>query len=302
MELLRTPDDRFADLPDYPYEPRYVTVRCTDDPTPLRMAYVTVGPDDAAETVLMLHGEPSWGFLYRKVAAVCAAAGIRSIIPDLIGFGRSDKPTETTDYTYTRHVEWVWDLIQQVCPDEVTLLCQDWGGLLGLRNVGEHPERFRRVVVANTFLPTGDGKPSDAFLNWQNFAATTPTFPVGRIVAGGTANGLSDAEIAAYDAPYPDESFKAGARIFPSLVVTAPDQAGAAENRAAWAVLETFDKPFLTAHSDQDAITAGTDKPFQTRVPGAAGQPHTITEGGGHFLQEDCGEALGQTVVSFIGG
>ncbi|MGZ5968724.1 MAG: haloalkane dehalogenase [Polyangiales bacterium] len=294
MEHLRTPDARFANLPDFPYEPRYVEV-----PPGLRMAWVEAGPADG-QTVLMLHGEPSWSFLYRKVMKVVADAGLRAVAPDLIGFGRSDKPTKREDYTYQSHIDWVAAFIEKTKLSNITLLCQDWGGLLGLRLVGEHPEWFSRVVAANTFLPTGDQKVSPAFFNWRDLSQNIPEFPVGRIVSGGCTKSLSEEVIAAYDAPFPDESFKAGARQFPMLVPVTPDDPAAPANRRAWEGLERFDKPFFTAFSDGDPITKGADRILQQRIPGARDRAHETIASGGHFLQEDQGEALGAAVVRFI--
>jgi haloalkane dehalogenase len=297
VEVLRTPDERFAALAaaGYPFEPHYVELL----DGPVRMHYVDEGPRDG-EVVLLLHGEPSWSFLYRHMIPVLADAGLRAIAPDLIGFGRSDKPTPRTEYTYERHVGWVRDFIEQLGLHDITLFGQDWGGLIGLRLVGEHPNRFARVVAANTFLPTGDGKPSDAFLNWQKFSQTVPELAVGRLLNGSCGGSLSDEVVAAYDAPFPDESYKEGARQFPLLVPTSSDDPASDANRAAWKVLEHFDRPFLTAFSDGDPITAGNDKPLQTRIPGAAGQPHTTIAGAGHFLQEQKGPELAQVIVDFI--
>ncbi len=301
MDALRTPDDRFADLPGYGFAPNYVEVRSGDDGT-LRVHYLDEGPRDAA-VVLLMHGEPSWSFLYRKMIPVLTAAGLRSIAPDLIGFGRSDKPTERTDYTYARHVEWMRAaLFDALELRGVTLVGQDWGGLVGLRLVGEHPDRFARVVAANTFLPTGDTPPGDAFLAWQRFSQTVDEFPVGFIINTGCTTELADDIVAAYDAPFPNETFKAGARQFPMLVPTSPDDPAAAANRAAWDVLRAFDRPFLTAFSDEDPITRGGDRVFQRDVPGCAGQAHTTITGGGHFLQEDRGEELARVVAAFVQG
>ncbi len=299
METLRTPDDRFADLPDFPHEPRYVDVDAGDGSGPVRMAWVEDGPADGP-VVLALHGEPSWSFLYRKVMPVVAGAGARIVCPDLIGFGRSDKPTQTSDYTYARHVAWVTAFIDALDLRDVTLLCQDWGGLIGLRIVGQQPARFAGVVAANTFLPTGDGTPSDAFLQWQRFSQEVPEFPTGMILQGATTTELSEAEVAAYDAPFPDQSFVAGARIFPALVPTSPDDPGGIDNRAAWEGLAGFDRPFVTAFSDGDPVTAGNDVPLQERIAGAAGQPHVTLAGGHHFLQEDVGPELGAVVVDLL--
>jgi haloalkane dehalogenase len=250
-----------------------------------------------------MHGEPSWCFLYRKMIPVLTNAGLRCIAPDLVGFGRSDKPTERTDYSYARHVEWMRAaLFDALDLHDVTLVCQDWGGLIGLRLVGEHPDRFARVVVANTFLPTGDTPAGEGFLRWQKFSQTVEDFAVGFIVSTGCHTPPGDAVAAAYDAPFPDDTYKAGARQFPLLVPTAPDDPASAANRASWDTLRTWTKPFLTAFSDQDAITRGGDRVFQRDVPGCAGQPHTTIEGGGHFLQEDKGAELAQVVVDWLSG
>jgi len=225
------------------------------------------------------------------------------VAPDLVGFGRSDKPTQRDAYTYARHVEWMRAaLFDGLDLHDVTLVGQDWGGLIGLRLVGEHPDRFARVIAANTFLPIGDRPPSDAFLAWQQFSQETPEFPVGRIVNGGTTSTLSGAVIAAYDAPFPDERSKAGARQFPLLVPTRPDDPASDANRRAWETLHAWTKPFLTAFSDQDPITRGGDHAFQRDVPGCSGQPHTTIVGGGHFLQEDRGEQLAEVVTAWLTG
>jgi haloalkane dehalogenase len=295
VEVLRTPDERFADLPDFPYEPRYVEV---DDG--LRVAYVEDGPDDGA-TVLLLHGEPSWSFLYRRMIPVLAGAGLRVVAPDLVGFGRSDKPARQQDHSYARHVAWLREaLFDRLDLRAVTLVGQDWGGLLGLRLVGEHPDRFARVVAANTGLPTGDHPMSEAFLAWQRFASTAERFDVGRVVQNGTVTDLPPEVVAGYDAPFPDDRYKAGPRVFPSLVPTRPDDPASAANRAAWEVLARFDKPFLTAFSDRDPITGGGERVFQKLVPGAQGRPHTTLRGGGHFLQEDVGPDLARVVAEFV--
>jgi haloalkane dehalogenase len=302
VEILRTPDERFADLPGYPFEPHYVDVAAGDgSDTPLRVHYIDEGPPDAADTVLLMHGEPSWSYLYRKMIPVLVAAGHRCIAPDLPGFGRSDKPTPRTEYTYQRHVDWMREaLFDRLDLTGLTLVGQDWGGLIGLRLVGEHADRFARVVAANTFLPTGDRHPGEAFLAWQRYSQTTPEFHVGGIVKGGCRTDLDEATIAAYDAPFPDESYKEGARQFPLLVPTSPEDPAAPANRRAWEVLAKFERPFLCAFSDQDPITHGADRVLKEQIPGAQGQDHTVIEGGGHFLQEDRGERLAEVVASFI--
>jgi haloalkane dehalogenase len=293
MDVLRTPDERFAQLEGFPYAPRYVEV------DGLRVHYVDEGPR-GAPPVLMLHGEPSWSYLYRKLIPVVTAAGLRAVAPDLVGFGRSDKPARREDYTYQRHVDWLWGFCEATGLRDVTLVCQDWGGLLGLRLVAEHPERFARVVAANTFLPTGDHALGPAFLAWRKYSQETPRFHVGGIVRGGCRKPLSPGAVAAYDAPFPDDSYTAGARQFPTLVPASPDDPAAEPNRAAWRALERFEKPFLTAFSDGDPITAGSDRALQARIPGAKGQAHVTLAGGGHFLQEDVGEELARVVVDFV--
>ena len=293
MQVLRTPDDRFSKLPGYAFPPRYTEVEG------FRVHHVEQGPP-AADPVLLLHGEPTWSYLYRHMIPVIAAAGHWAIAPDLIGFGRSDKPAARADYTYARHVDWMARWLDALDLRDVTLVCQDWGSLIGLRLAAEHPERFARIVVANGALPTGDHPIPLPFRIWQAFARWTPRFPVGKIVQVGTRTRLSDEVVAAYDAPFPDESYKQGARAFPMLVPIRPDDPAAPANRRAWEVLKQWDKPFLTAFSDGDPITRGLDRHFRKLVPGAAGQPHTTIRGGGHFLQEDRGVELAQVVIDFI--
>ncbi|GAB4511006.1 MAG: haloalkane dehalogenase [Haliangiales bacterium] len=293
MDILRTPDERFENLPGYPFAPKYVDV------DGLRMHYVDEGPRDG-QVVLMLHGEPSWSYLYRTMIPLITAAGLRAVAPDLIGFGRSDKPAERGDYTYERHIEWTLGFLDALSLRDITLVCQDWGGLIGLRLVADDPDRFARVVTANTMLPNGLREPPAAFLAWQKFSQEVPEMPIGGIIQQATETDLSSEIIAAYDAPFPDETYKAGARIFPALVPTAHDDPENVKNRQAWEVLAKFDKPWLTAFSDKDPITRGGDAFFQKMVPGTKGQAHTTITGGGHFLQEDCGPALAQAVIGFI--
>jgi haloalkane dehalogenase len=298
MKILRTPDERFSNLPDFPFTPHYLDVP-DGAGGGLRIHYVDEGPK-GGEPVLLIHGEPSWSYLYRKMIPIFVQAGYRVVAPDLVGFGRSDKPAERIDYTYQRHVEWMQSWLDRMDLTGITFLGQDWGGLIGLRLVTNNPDRFARVVVANTGLPTGDHPVSDAFLKWRKFSMETPEFPVGIIINGGCKNPLPAEVIGAYDAPFPDESYKEGARIFPSLVPIAPDDPAAPFNRKAWEVLQKFEKPFLTTFSDGDPITHGGDKVFQKLVPGAKGQPHTTIQGGGHFLQEDRGEELARVIVTFM--
>ncbi len=294
MEILRTPEERFANLPGYRFAPHYAEV------DGLRVHYVDEGPADAAP-VLLLHGEPSWSYLYRKMIPVLMAAGHRTVAPDLVGFGKSDKPAAQEDYTYQRHVDWMRAvLFDHLDLRDITLVCQDWGGLIGLRLVAEHPDRFARVVVANTGLATGDRSPGEAFLAWRTFSREAKAFDVGRIISGATVTDVPENVLAAYDAPFPDDTYKAGARIFPSLVPITPDDPAAPANRKAWEVLSAFTKPVLTAFSDSDPITQGGEGVFQKLVPGATGQPHTTIAGAGHFLQEDKGEDLAWVVNDFI--
>jgi haloalkane dehalogenase len=299
MDVLRTPDQRFADLPDFPFAPRYVEVDSGAGAT-LRMHYLDEGPADG-QVVLLLHGEPSWSYLYRWMIPVLVGAGLRAVAIDLVGFGRSDKPVRRDDYTYQAHVNWTWAAIDAIGLTAITLVCQDWGGLIGLRLVGEHPERFARVVAANTMLPTGDHHPGEAFLAWQRFSQETPDFPVGNIVNGGCVSTLAPEVIAAYDAPFPDDSYKAGVRQFPLLVPISPDDPAAPANRAAWATLSQYDRPFLCAFSDSDPITGGADAVLRKLIPGARDLAPVTIVSGGHFLQEDKGRELAEVVVHFIG-
>lgn len=291
MKALRTPDDRFANLPDFPFEPHYADV---DE---LRIHYVDEGD---GPVVLLLHGEPTWSYLYRKMIPVLVDAGLRAVAPDLVGFGRSDKPTPRTEYTYKRHVEWMKAFLNATGLPDITMFGQDWGGLIGLRLVAEHPDRFARVVASNTGLPTGDGM-SNAFKRWREASQTMPEMPIGAIVASGCATvKLTPQEIAAYDAPFPDESYKEGARQFPILVPAEADDPAVPDNKRAWESLAKFDKPFLCAFGDSDAITRGADARMREVIPGARDQNHVTIEGGGHFIQEDKGPELAGVVAEFV--
>ena len=293
MHVQRTPDEAFASIADYPFLPHYVDVGTGTD-GPVRIHYVDEG---SGPIVVLMHGEPSWSYLYRKVIPILVDAGFRVLAPDLIGFGKSDKPASKDDYTYARHVAWMQEWLDALDVAAITLFVQDWGGLIGLRLVAAYPNRFAAVVTANTGLPTGDQQMSDAFLQWREFSLSSPTFDVGRVIDGGTASKLNPEIIAGYDAPFPDDTFKAGARVFPSLVPVSPDDPEAGAQRRAWQELIVWDKPWLTAFSDLDRITAGGDRIFQKLIPGTEGMPHRTIEGGGHFLQEDRPEEVAQAVI-----
>jgi haloalkane dehalogenase len=324
MEVLRTPDERFEKLAGYPFAPHYKEVPDGEGGR-LRIHHAEQGPADG-EVVLCMHGQPTWSYLYRRMIPVFAGAGHRAIAPDLVGFGKSDKPTRREDYTYARHVAWMNAWLEALDLRSITLVCQDWGGLIGLRLVAAHPER-----AANTGLPDGFGVPEEAapamhalyeslpvvqaselgqriaaeegapgFLYWRKFCAESPELRIGELVSMVSGGGLSGELASAYDAPFPDERYMAGARQFPSLVPIFPDDPAIADNRRAWQALARFGKPFLTAFSDGDPITRGHDERFQKQIPGAQGQEHTTIRGAGHFLQEDKGEELAAAVLRFM--
>jgi len=293
MKSLRTPDSRFEKLPDYDFAANYVDI------DGLRMHYVDEGPRDA-NPVLMLHGEPSWSYLYRHMIPPIADAGFRAIAPDLIGFGKSDKPHRRSDYSFLGHVTWMRQFLEALDLSEITLVCQDWGSLIGLRLAAENAERFAMIVLANGGLPTGDQQMPGIFKIWRAFARFSPWFPIGRIVQSGTIADLPPEVVAAYDAPFPSSAYKAGARAFPMLVPTTPDDPASAANRDAWKTFASWQKPFLTAFSNRDPITRGGDRLFQDHVPGALDQPHTTIKNAGHFLQEEKGAELAQVVIDFI--
>jgi haloalkane dehalogenase len=297
MRILRTPDERFAGLPDFPYEPRYADVPDHAGGT-LRMAYIDEG---AGPVMLLLHGEPSWSFLYRHVCEVLVEAGMRVVAPDMIGFGRSDKPAEIADHSYARHIEWTRALVDDVLDlRDVTLVGQDWGGLIGLRLVVAEPGRYARVVAANTGLPTGDFPMPEAWLRFRETVRTTSVFDIARGIQSGCRTSLPEEVRAAYDAPFPDETYKAGPRAMPGLVPATTSDPETPANRAAWDALKQWDKPFLVAFSDQDPITGPMAPLFTQLVPGARGIDHPTIEEAGHFLQEDAGERLGREIVTFV--
>jgi haloalkane dehalogenase len=298
MNVLRTPDERFDNLPDFHYEPHYLEIPDGEGGT-LRVHYLDEGPRDG-QIVVLMHGEPSWSYLYRNMIPMLEAHGLRCVVPDLVGFGRSDKPDSKRDYTYGRHVAWMKALLVDGLNIEgATLVGQDWGGLVGIRVLAENLSHFKRLVVANTGLPTGDGRPSEAFMRWQRFSQESPAFKIGNIVSNGCVNRLPPDVVAAYDAPFPNEAYKEGARIFPSLVPTRPDDPASEANRKAWEALQAWSGPVLCAFSDKDAVTAGSERPF-LRLPGAQGQSHVVIHDAGHFLQEDKGDELAAAIARFI--
>jgi len=292
-DFLRTPDDCFKGLPEFDYPPHYTVVGG------LRMAHLDEGPRDAP-IVLLMHGEPTWSFLYRKMIPGLVAAGLRVVAPDLVGFGRSDKPTRPGDYSYANHVRWMNAWLAANDLRRITLFCQDWGSLIGLRMVVDAPERFDRIVLANGGLPTGTSEIPFAFKIWRAFARFSPWFPIGRIVKAGCAQGLTPQEVAAYDAPFPTRRHRIAARLFPGFVPTRPDDPERENNERAWEFFKRWNKPFLTLFSNRDPVTRGGHRIWQQLVPGAQGQPHAVTRGAGHFLQEDKGAEVSQAIVAFI--
>ena len=299
MQTVRTPGDRFDNLPEFPYAPRYCEVP-DDDGGVLRVAWVQDGPE-SADPVLMLHGEPSWSYLYRKMIPILVAAGYRVICPDLVGFGRSDKPTQREDHSYARHVEWMRALAFDVLDlRNVTLVGQDWGGLIGLRLAAEHPERFARLVVANTGLPNGEQPITEIWWRFREAITTAPKLNIGMFVQGGCRQQMSDEVRGGYDAPFPDDDYCAGPRAMPGLVPTSPDDPASAANKAAWAKLSVSPTPMLVAFSDSDPITGPMGEIFQRGMRGAQGIDHPLIRGAGHFLQEDAGEELANHIVEFL--
>ncbi|MGV0635895.1 haloalkane dehalogenase [Mycolicibacillus trivialis] len=296
MKIRRTPEERFENLAGYPFAPHYLSVAATDG-GPLRMHYVDEGPTDGPAIVL-LHGEPTWSYLYRTMIPPLAAAGYRVLVPDLIGFGRSDKPARIGDYTYLRHVEWVTAWLHELDLREVTVVGQDWGSLIGLRIAAEQGDRVGRLVIANGFLPTAQQRTPAAFYAWRAFARLSPVLPAGRLVAAGTVHPVPAAVRAGYDAPFPGRGYQAGARAMPRLVPVSADDPAIPANRAAWAALGRWEKPFLAVFGDRDPILGRADRPLLAHIPGAAGQPHArITAG--HFIQEDAGPELARRVIDW---
>jgi len=299
MDVLRTPDEHFADLPDYDFEPRYREVVAADG-TRLRFHFVEEGPSDAAP-VLLLHGNPSWSYIHRHMVRDLAALGHRVIALDLMGLGRSDKPTNRDDYTLAAHVDWMGQWLEAEDLREVTLYCQDWGGLIGLNVLREHPDRFARVVASNTGVPVGEGV-NEFMRQWLEFSQSVDELPIADLVDGGVTRALSVAEKAAYGAPFPDGTYQAGALRFPLLIPVQPDNPGVERCVETWAFLETWTKPFLTVFGSADPVAykPGAHLKFQRVVPGAAGQPHRVIEGANHFIQEDAPAELVEAIHAFV--
>jgi haloalkane dehalogenase len=314
---VRTDDARFEGLPDFLFAPRYVEVDPPRDGEPLRLHYVDEGPR-GAPVVLMVHGEPTWSFLYRKLIPVFRDAGLRAIAVDQIGFGRSDKPTRPADYSFARHVAWLRQAVVALDLRDITLVCQDWGGPIGMGVLAQEPERFARVCAANTMLHTAepelagrlawsahavgdaDAQVSTALLDWRGASTRAPEFDASPSIPFATARGVTPEVAAAYDAPFPSEWHKAGLRQYPVLIPVTPSDEGAAINRQTWEVLRAFDRPFLTLFGDSDPPTQGWAEIFRERVPGAQGQPHRTLERAGHFWQEDCGDEAAALIVDWI--
>jgi haloalkane dehalogenase len=299
MQIVRTPDDRFNNLRNYPFEPNYIEINDAEGSV-LRVHYLDEGPKNK-NPILLLHGEPSWSYLYRHMIPILVEEGHRVIAPDLVGFGKSDKPVEQANYSYARHVEWLRELIfDHLDLNNITFFGQDWGGLIGLRLVAINSKRYARVVIGNTGLPTGKGEATEAFLRWQKFSQTTPEFPIGNIINAGCIRDLNPEEINAYDAPFPSDEYKAGARIFPTLVPTREEDPASKDNAEAWVTLSEFTKPFLLAFSDSDPISKGGDALFRAKIPGTNKQNHVTIQSAGHFLQEDKGPELAELINDFI--
>lgn len=317
MDARRTPDDRFADLVDWPFEPSYLSVTATDVDSPLRLAYVAVGPEQG-RSVLLLHGEPTWGYLYRKMIPGLVEAGFRVVVPDLIGFGRSDKPTQQSDYTYARHIDWVSSLVEQLDLQNTVLFGQDWGSLIGLAVAARHHERFAALMIANGGIPDPAHREQmmaaqqtspdpGAFLRWQQHAAQLESLHVSETLRRGLADipgaaiELTDAEAAAYDAPFPDSTYQAGPLVFPALASPHGDEGSPfAQFAEAWNVLETWRKPFLCRFGALDPILGYFDQHLIQRIPGSKGQPHQRFATGGHFIQEQEPDALVDGIVHLV--
>jgi haloalkane dehalogenase len=299
VQILRTPDERFLGLPNFGYEPRYAEVTDADGRT-LRMAWVEDGACDG-EPIVLLHGEPTWSFLWRKVIPPLASIGLRVIAVDQVGFGRSDKPTDASAFTFANLVECTRQLLlDRLGLDRITLVGQDWGGMVGLRVLAENSERFARVVVTNTSLPTGDHKMPDPFWAFRRMVKLAPRIDFGALVSLGCTESLTAAERAAYSAPFPDDSYCTGPRTLPEITPVSPDDAATVANRAAWQRLIALDLPALVAFSDSDPMTSDMRHIFARVLPGARGRRHPVYRGAGHMVAEDAGEALGEDIAAFV--
>ena len=293
MEYLRTPDSRFNNLKDYPFTPNYISI------DGFRMHYVREG-SLTSPTVLLLHGEPTWSYLYRKMIPLLTKAGFQVVAPDLIGFGKSDKPISSRAYTYARHIEWLNSFIKILDLKDITVFFQDWGSLIGLRAVLEEPDRFSRIILSNGGLPTGDENIPKAFKYWLLFSKFSPWFPIGKIIQSASIVNLDKEIIKAYDAPFPSRRYKIGARVFPRLVPITPNNPESEKNRIAWKKLKSWEKPFLTAFGNRDPVTRGAEKQFQQYVPGCKNQNHQILKNAGHFIQEDKSHELSELIINFV--
>jgi haloalkane dehalogenase len=291
IEVIRTPESRFENLEDYNFSSNYINVEEN-----LRLHYLDEGDKDKP-IVLLLHGEPSWSYLYRKMIPILSNS-FRVIAPDLIGFGKSDKLVNREDYSYQNHIDWISTFIQKLDLKNITLFCQDWGGLIGLRIITEMNNRFDMVVASNTTLPTGKIPMPESFLQWREYSQHSPEFNIGKVIDMGTIQPLSEKVYEAYNAPFPSEDYKAGARIFPTLVPINQDDPESIKNLKAWEKLKSWNKPFLTIFGDEDNIMIGAEKALQKLVPGAKGQNHTFLNAG-HFIQEEKGQELAELIIEF---
>lgn len=290
-EIIRTPENRFENLKDYDFKGNYIDVE-----KGLRLHYLDEG-NNHKPTVLLLHGEPSWSYLYRKMIPVLSDR-FRVIAPDLIGFGKSDKLVNKEDYSYQNHINWISTFIEKLDLRSIILFCQDWGGLLGLRIITEMDNRFDMVIASNTTLPTGKIPMPESFMQWRAFSQHSIGFNIGKVIDMGTVEPLSEKVLEAYNAPFPSEEYKAGARIFPALVPIEPEDPESIKNLKSWERLKSWDKPFLTVFGDEDNIMIGAEKILQNLVPGAKGQNHKILNAG-HFIQEEKGEELAELIIEF---
>lgn len=297
-EVKRTPEERFRNLPGFDFEPHYIEVTNSES-GPLRMHYIDEGSRDG-HIILCLHGQASWSYLYRKMIPILVGQGFRVIAPDYVGFGRSDKLASDTDYSYQAHIDWLRSFLSVMKMKNVTAFMFDWGGHFGLRIAADNPEFFNRIILSNTLFPMGPQERSDEFVKWAEKIVKQPVFPIGDMVSQGVVNELSSEVVAAYDAPFPDENFKAGPRSFPMIMPIAADRPGVSENRAAWQKLAKWEKPLLTLFSKRAAETEVPPFKIQTHIPGAKGQPHALLADAGFFIAEDKSEELADRIIDFV--